>query len=128
MHGFLTLCRGASQRSLREYEENQKELAAAAALAEARKRKELEAEHQKVIAETHRQQAERQEEVQAEHARQLVSEAIAAREQTRHMLQVLTGIIRATMRVELIGHFKPCMTEIYLHIDARMADFIRTHP
>ena len=21
-----------------------------------------------------------------------------------------------TMRVELIGHFKPCMTEIYLHI------------
>ena len=27
-----------------------------------------------------------------------------------------------TMRVELIGHFKPCMTEIYLHIVARMAD------
>ena len=33
-----------------------------------------------------------------------------------------------TMRVELIGHFQPCMTEIYLHIDARMADYIRTHP
>ena len=33
-----------------------------------------------------------------------------------------------TMRAELIGHFKPCMTEIYLHIDARMADYIRTHP
>ena len=32
------------------------------------------------------------------------------------------------MRVELIGHFKPCMTAIYLHIDARMADYIRTHP
>ena len=32
------------------------------------------------------------------------------------------------MRVELIGHFKPCMTEIHLHIDARMADYIRTHP
>ena len=32
------------------------------------------------------------------------------------------------MRVELIGHFEPCMTEIYLHIDARMADYIRTHP
>ena len=32
-----------------------------------------------------------------------------------------------TMRAELIGHFKPCMTEIYLHIDARMADYIRTH-
>ena len=23
---------------------------------------------------------------------------------------------------------KPCMTDIYLHIDARMADYIRTHP
>ena len=32
------------------------------------------------------------------------------------------------MRAELIGHFKACMTEIYLHIDARMADYIRTHP
>ena len=35
---------------------------------------------------------------------------------------------KLSMRVELIGHFKPCMTEIYLHIDARMADYIRTHP
>ena len=26
-----------------------------------------------------------------------------------------------TMRAELIGHFEPCMTEIYLHIVARMA-------
>ena len=32
-----------------------------------------------------------------------------------------------TMRAKLIGHFKACMTEIYLHIDARMADYIRTH-
>ena len=24
------------------------------------------------------------------------------------------------MRAELIGHFEPCMTEIYLHIDARI--------
>ena len=31
------------------------------------------------------------------------------------------------MRAELIGDFKSCMTEIYLHIDARMADYIRTH-
>ena len=31
-------------------------------------------------------------------------------------------IYYSTMRVELIGHFKPCTTEIYLHIDARMAD------
>ena len=33
-----------------------------------------------------------------------------------------------TMRAELIGHFQPWMAEIYLHIDARMADYIRTHP
>eukprot|EP01048_Picozoa_sp_COSAG05_P000400 COSAG05_NODE_11_length_38500_cov_831.349861_9_plen_37_part_00 len=32
------------------------------------------------------------------------------------------------MRAELIGHFQPCTTDIYLHIDARMADYIRTHP
>ena len=32
-----------------------------------------------------------------------------------------------TMRAGLIGHFEPCMTEIYLNIDARMAaDYIRT--
>ena len=31
-----------------------------------------------------------------------------------------------TMRADIIGHFKPCITEIYLHIDARMADYIRT--
>ena len=34
----------------------------------------------------------------------------------------------STMRAELVGHFEPCMTEIYLHIYARMADYIRTHP
>ena len=33
-----------------------------------------------------------------------------------------------TVRAELIGYFEPCMTEIYLHIDARMADYIRMHP
>ena len=33
-----------------------------------------------------------------------------------------------TMRADIIGHFQPCMTDIYLHIDARMADYIRTHP
>ena len=33
-----------------------------------------------------------------------------------------------TMRAELIGDFQPCITEIYLHIDARMADYIRPHP
>ena len=35
---------------------------------------------------------------------------------------------RCTMRAGLIGDFEPCMTEIYLHIDARMANCIRTHP
>ena len=30
-----------------------------------------------------------------------------------------------TMRAEIIGHFEPCMTDIYIHIDARMADYIR---
>ena len=35
---------------------------------------------------------------------------------------------RSTMRAELIGHFEPCMTDIYIHTDARMADYIRTHP
>ena len=37
-------------------------------------------------------------------------------------------LLATTMRAELIGHFEPCMTDIYLHIDARMADYIRTHP
>ena len=32
------------------------------------------------------------------------------------------------MRAGLIGHLKACMTDIYLYIDARMADYIRTHP
>ena len=34
----------------------------------------------------------------------------------------------STMRAELIGHVQPCMTDIYLHIDARTADYIRMHP
>ena len=32
------------------------------------------------------------------------------------------------VRVQLIGHLQPCMTEIYLHIVARMADYMATHP
>ena len=39
---------------------------------------------------------------------------------------------QATNRWMLNGvhgaHFEACMTEIYLHIDARVADYIRTHP
>ena len=33
-----------------------------------------------------------------------------------------------TMRVELTGHCEPCMADIYLHIYARTADYIHTHP
>ena len=40
----------------------------------------------------------------------------------------MASIDTCTMRAELIGHFEACMTEIYLHIDARVADYIRTHP
>ena len=36
--------------------------------------------------------------------------------------------IHLRVRAEIIGHSKACMTEIYLHIDARMADYIRAHP
>ena len=32
------------------------------------------------------------------------------------------------VRVQLIGHLQPCMTDIYLHIVARMADYMATHP
>ena len=32
------------------------------------------------------------------------------------------------VRVQLIDHFKPCMTEICLHIVARMADYMDTRP
>ena len=35
---------------------------------------------------------------------------------------------REVPTLPLIGHFQPCVTEIYLHIDARMAGYIRTHP
>ena len=40
----------------------------------------------------------------------------------------LRWLVPCTMRAELIGHFEPCMTEIYLRIDARMADYVHTHP
>ena len=43
-------------------------------------------------------------------------------------LYPLTHCPLSTMRAELIGHFKACMTEIYLHIDARVVDYIHTHP
>jgi len=43
-------------------------------------------------------------------------------------LTSLTLVRLRTMRVQLIGHFEPCMTDIYLHIDARMADYMATHP
>ena len=44
------------------------------------------------------------------------------------MVSGITQQFSYTIRVELIGHFKPCITDIYLHIDARMSDYIHTHP
>ena len=35
---------------------------------------------------------------------------------------------RSVCRVHVLSYFKACMTEIYLHIDARMAEYIRTRP
>ena len=32
------------------------------------------------------------------------------------------------MRADIIGHLKSCVTDIYLYIDARTADYIHTHP
>eukprot|EP01048_Picozoa_sp_COSAG05_P004359 COSAG05_NODE_230_length_13364_cov_33.748662_14_plen_100_part_00 len=40
----------------------------------------------------------------------------------------MVRLFGTTMRAKLIGHFQTCMTDIYLHIDARMTDYIRTHP
>ena len=37
-------------------------------------------------------------------------------------VQIVENNGGAQVRVQLIGHFKPCMTDIYLHIVARMAD------
>ena len=42
--------------------------------------------------------------------------------------QRITIPLPSTMRAEFIGHFEACMTEIYIHIDARMADYMVTHP
>ena len=51
------------------------------------------------------------------------------REQSRHShTHVGTRRLRQRVRVDIIGHFEPCMTEISLYIDARMAEYIRTHP
>ena len=43
-------------------------------------------------------------------------------------LRLLPLLLVLRVRVDIIGHLKSCMTDIYLHIDARMADYIRTHP
>ena len=36
--------------------------------------------------------------------------------------------IGVRVRADIIGHLKSCMTDIYLYIDARTADYIHTHP
>ena len=33
-----------------------------------------------------------------------------------HSHAFVVAVAKSTMRVELIGHLKPCMAEIYLHI------------
>ena len=35
---------------------------------------------------------------------------------------------RLRVRVQLIVHLQPCMNDIYIHIFARMDDYIATHP
>ena len=40
--------------------------------------------------------------------------------------KVLIADIKATVG-KARARFEPCMTEIYLHIDARMADYIHTY-
>ena len=46
--------------------------------------------------------------------------------QRTHYTTVLDLDLR--VRVHIIGHLQPCMTDIYLHIVARMADYMDTHP
>ena len=39
------------------------------------------------------------------------------------LLVLLPPLLESGDQLQQIGHFKACMTEIYLHIDARMADY-----
>ena len=39
-----------------------------------------------------------------------------------------TAFVSVRVRVDIIGHLKSRVTEIYLYIDARTADYIHTHP
>ena len=47
---------------------------------------------------------------------------------TGSLLDFVSLAFAAQVRVRLIGRLQPCMTEIYLHIVARMTDYIDTHP
>ena len=62
------------------------------------------------------------------HATGSMGTAWAEKSWDERALSVYSSLLQPTMRAELIGHFEPCMTEIYLHIDARMADYMATHP
>ena len=42
----------------------------------------------------------------------------------KQLAQPVEARVKRFLRV----HCKPCTTDIYLHIDARMADYIHTHP
>ena len=56
----------------------------------------------------------------------------SSRRTTRRLLQSLRNIKSYSagirVRVHIIGHLQPCITEIYLHIVARMADYMEAHP
>ena len=47
--------------------------------------------------------------------------------QTALELAATRGKLRSLF-VRASGHLQPCMTEIYLHIVARMANYMDTHP
>ena len=48
--------------------------------------------------------------------------------ESRQRLRACSCCLDTTMRAGLIGDFEPCMSDIYLHIYARLTDYIRTHP
>ena len=51
------------------------------------------------------------------------------RQETREQLRAAEDRSKCVrVRVDRIGHLKSCMTDLYLDIDARTADYIRTHP
>ena len=46
----------------------------------------------------------------------IADKALTSIVQSAELVNYVRSLPMYTMRAELIGHFKPCMTEIYLHI------------